>query len=421
MVLDPVCDHAGIIPRRLRQMGGPFEKLAELTNVSVPETLPLRVYADPVNRLYPCHTKEATIASWIYFHTQRGSTPALDARTIDERFSKMADYWGISHLLRQAEEELEKAAGIRSDEDFALVVQYKSGSYRAYPRGSASEIDESARQLTSQWWELPYPWRRSSARRLLDKAAELDMTLCGDAAEALVVHAGLYPLRGYQVGAPLSKLAHKLRHEATDISQSLVRLSETIFKRSEPLDAEMAEKLATALDQTLYECGWMRHADTRFPAERLIYGWHEKAAQQMIDRSTVQLQTGERYPLSELQKVGLSLFTAVDEGLSQELSTDGITLDPNLARRVIPTLPRDLTQLLKRGLADLGIQPVDEKRAAHGNWMRYGRGLKSWQQFMIDTGAEESDDGNFEFSFHPRGGVFDAIKKHREQTHQKAS
>ena len=100
-----------------------FVKEANVENSDSTSELPINVFADRENRLYPCHTKVATWLAQTYFLDNKPSYSEKTAARIQERIDAAAGLWEIKDLCKEAIDRTVATLNPEtlSDDQFALV------------------------------------------------------------------------------------------------------------------------------------------------------------------------------------------------------------------------------------------------------------------------------------------------------------
>jgi hypothetical protein len=157
--------------------------------------LPNEVFADPVNRKFPLHTKAATWLAQAYFSHDRHLYTTQQASTIQAKIEKAAKYWSIDEFTKQARNGVETSMARTppdlSDEDYALVVEQDGHKNPMLPIHNAESVKAAAATLYNMRSKCPYEWRLLAARKILHKAAQLKVGLDNDLSAYMTKAAGL--------------------------------------------------------------------------------------------------------------------------------------------------------------------------------------------------------------------------------------
>lgn len=134
--------------------------------------LPSFSFADRAGRLFPIHTKEATVMSAMCFYGRQYSS-----REIEAALEKAAHTHGVADLLEQFRtifRPLEKKAHA-PEPRYALAYDDGTGTRYFYPITGETELLESARRLTKAAGQerIPLKFVRAAAREMCKRASEL--------------------------------------------------------------------------------------------------------------------------------------------------------------------------------------------------------------------------------------------------------
>lgn len=134
--------------------------------------LPAFSFADRVGRLFPIHTKEATVMSAMCFYGRQYTDPVIEAAL--EKAAHTHEVSGLLDQFRAVFQPLEKKASA-PELRYALAYDDGSGPRYFYPITGETELLASARRLTKAAGEarLPLKFVRSAAREMCKRASEL--------------------------------------------------------------------------------------------------------------------------------------------------------------------------------------------------------------------------------------------------------
>lgn len=332
------------------------------------DTLPDRVFADPVGRRYPCDSPAATWLSAAYYYTKKAGVHPKARPLVEQRLDAYARHWGVTADVAAVRD---KAAALDAaedapppDEDFALVVKAAGGgtAARSLPLTTAVEVKEAAEALLGRRDELRYAVRREAATRILEKAAALGAGLGARADEALERTAG----RG--VAEP-AKVVDFLRKRAAASPDPVVRerytgLASAVARSRNFCNPDNLAKLAEVVDQADRCEGLHRgYGDSlRRPEDVLFETPFTKAASELAGR--VALTTGIVYDRDRLEKVSAEdLRSLFGDEFVRGVSTP-FGLDAEKLAEVLPTLPRPDAELFEAAMAEAGLHPTLAKRAS---------------------------------------------------------
>lgn len=166
-------DERGLVPEFVKQSShiGP-EDVAELND---------RAFADEAARLYPCHTKEATVLSAIYSQAQGDDTPG-----VREKIAAFADAFGVSgevervydcfdRLAAEVQEKQAAADKVEVMQKFALTLVDEDGTeHNMYEISTPGDTALTLRHLDEDFanGRVPMPFMRKIATEVCEAAAE---------------------------------------------------------------------------------------------------------------------------------------------------------------------------------------------------------------------------------------------------------
>lgn len=326
--------------------------------------------ADPTTLSFPCHTPAATWLSKAAFLLKRNSLPQYKVDNIDKRLDYFTQIHGITdsvnHLKEKVasyfsclaqEEQTEKAA---SDDSTELIGN------RAYPIRNPVELNSAVSYYMTYRDYMPYDDRRALAIKILDKAAAFNAKL-GQAQFELEKTAG----NGLcSVNDCLNTLISRIYatkgpgKNYSPLQENLVKLADAIAKNRELVfNSQFRVKLARVIDEfdrhyklkDQYSSVFLRPEEALFGITRDKLAFAEKCV------ATI---TGVVFRPDDLEKIPLDEIRELfGEEVAEELTKDGLKLDPSKAADVIPTLPRDDADAFVQLAEKHGIQPVMETTA----------------------------------------------------------
>lgn len=317
-------------------------------------------FADPVNRLFPMHTKAATWTSAAYLLKRADELDDGYVSRVWERLVDRADLFGIKddliEMTKQAKEasaepELEKEA----DDAFALVIQYADGTKeRHYPLRNSKEVRAADQWFANYRHQLRLEHRRQIARQILKKASQFQVVLrhrdlleksAGLGASARTVVAGHLRKRAYLIQRDYPGLAARLRELADGLELTPQRVDLT--------------KVAEQLDELDAITGLYRRygKGVELPEEVCFAVSHSEMAK--AAEETFSLVTGETYRIQDLAKLDRDVIEKWfgDEIADEATGKDG-RVDPPTFAALASTLPRAEAELFSKMLRQQGIRPV---------------------------------------------------------------
>ena len=145
-------------------------KSASVEEIKEEDSLESKHFANPLDRKFPTHTKEATERSVIYFFGDDAESayPTLEAQ---ERLYKAARFWGVAdhyYTVKNASEKLTEEVPT-ADIEYALNDRL--------PISTEKQIRKSAAALVSQRKKLSFVDRSEAAMNILKAACDMNIDL----------------------------------------------------------------------------------------------------------------------------------------------------------------------------------------------------------------------------------------------------
>ena len=334
------------------------------------ESLPRHVYADPISKLYPCHSGPATYMSALFFADKRAAFDNAAADGIAQRIKAAANYFGIAGLVNELWEKQSAAAGndlsALPDEDFAIVWRTDSGAVeRHWPLRNATEVKYASAHFKKYRDEFAFEDRHKIATKILDKALEFAADT-SPAEGTLDLAAGRGACAAKVASAMIRERAELLRRSHTELSGELVKLAELVD--SNPDDARTEEtrlKLAAVvdnIDRSTHLCRLYGEGLER--PEEVLFAITEKVAADFM-KAHVETTTGNVYQLDDLEKVAVDDYRAwLGDDFADAVSAGGVYLDRDKLAAIVPTLDRGMAGTLDRLLSEKGAAPAVKSAAA---------------------------------------------------------
>ena len=341
-----------------------FVRSAKLTDDKRAAELPQHVFGDPAGRKFPCHTKAATWLAQLYFLEGRHMYPTKRAERIQGRISNAADWWGIGGQTKQAAQAWETkqvaVEGELPDEAYALVVDYEGQKLRRWPVTNQANVKAAAATLYGNRSKFPYDWRLAAARRILTKAAQLQVTdIEPPVREYLTKAAGRGSATPQLAGEAIARRMLMVPKQELAVKTAAAKLAKAVAAMNGVPKPDAMVKLARLVDRLDREHGFYRYYDEaglEMP-EEIFFRLTEKKAQ-AFRNGHVELQTGTIIPLEALTTLDLSKVSGAlgDEFTKAVAAGDSLDVDVEKFARVAATLPRGDAQLLERALASAGLK-----------------------------------------------------------------
>jgi hypothetical protein len=348
-----------------------YVKKASVDEVTTPKENKPTLFADPVRREFPVHSKAATYVSTMFYLNNEDQVNPKYRPMVEDRLDKCAQYWGITadiDELNGKHERLQKNAA--PDSAYAIVFATDSGTKeRRYPLRNALEVKAAAEWFSSNLPQLRQEFlfsdRQTIASKILKKAEDLGVNI-RDEAETLQKSAGLgigSPARISQAIRNRVKAATKLTPGIDVMMDSMAKVVESqapLFFR----DPANMTKLAQTIEQFDREYHLINKYSPGVPSveELLFEHTHEKIAN--LRDNSVQTLSGAVYTNDQFAKLSFSdVKDLFGDDIASEVCT-GLELDPVKFAEVAATLPRPDAVSLDDLMAEKGMHPLT-KDASH--------------------------------------------------------
>ena len=379
--LDQTQDVSGRETHRLTALYTPpdFVKSASQDRLNGAGDMQRHLYADPRNKLYPCHTAPATWMSALWLAEKQANYTEAAAKTIRHNIHKAANFFGISGLVTELEEKV-AANGVADlsrlpDDAFAVVWANESGAVdRHYPLRNATEVKFAAHWFKQYRDAFSFQDRHTIANKILTKAAEFNADT--SAAEGtLELAAGMGACAAKVASDMLRQRAQLLQRTHADLAGELTKLASTIDANPEYGRGESTRlKLAALVDSVdrdahlsrLYDAGGLPRP------EEVLFAITEKVANDFMS-AHVETTTGDVYALEDLEKIAVDdARNWLGDEFADAVSVGGVYMDRDKLAAIVPTLDRGMAATFDRLVADKGLEPA-VKSAAADNLLPLGR------------------------------------------------
>lgn len=336
--------------------------------------LSAKLYADPFNKLYPCHTKAATWLSSLFFlnNKQENKYNSKEASIIEQKIDKFAKYFNVSKEVDQLKIDFKKASSTNldklSDEMFALVFTQDNKKERYYPLRNGNEIKQAAAYIDQYKDVIPLVERQKMAQKILDRAESVGVSFDDDVSEFLDKQAGygvcaasdakdLIQNRIYELKK--SKAPKELITELEKAASHCIEDADTVRQQNN------LSSLAQIIDNLDRSYGFNKKYSAALPRpEDVLFGVTVKAASTVLSDYCT-LTNGKIYKVADFRKIPLNeIRDLMGDEFADEVSVGGLTTSPEKLAEVASTLPRTDVAVLDRILNSVGIKPV-AKEAAH--------------------------------------------------------
>lgn len=371
--LDQTQDISGRETHRLTSLYPPpeFVKSASQDRLAGGENLQRHMYADPLNKLYPCHTGPATWLSALFFEDKRASFTEKQAAEIEERINAAANYFGIAGLVKELRDKV-AAASVTDlanlpDSEFAIVWADQAGNKdRHWPLRNATEVKFAAAHFKAHRDQFTFADRHTIATKILEKAAEYGADT-SEADDTLELAAGRGACAAKVAADMLRGRASLVAHSQKELAAEMTKLAAVVEANPEEARGEALRlKLAAAVDEydratglhRLYDDGGLERP------EEILFAITEKVASDFM-QAHVETTTGNVYNLDDLEKLAEDdVRTWMGDEFADAVTAGGVYLDRDKLAAIVPTLDRGMASTLDRLAAEKGLTPAVKSAAA---------------------------------------------------------
>jgi hypothetical protein len=371
--LDQTQDTSGRETHRLTALFGhpDFVKSASHERTHGDETLQRHMYADPYNKLYPCHSAPATWLSALFFADKQAEFNEKRAEEIQNRIHAAASYFGILGSVQEMEAKVASTnshdVNALSDDQFAIVWSGTDGvKERHWPMRNATEVKYAAAGFAKWRDEFVFEDRNTIAEKILQKAAEHNADI-SEQEHLLALTAG-YGACATKVAAGMLRDRAKLVLRSNQpAAVEMMKLASVVEENPEQArDHETRIKLAAVVDEfdrenhlyRLYDAGGLPRA------EEVLFAVTEKAARDFMSQN-VETTTGNVYALEDLEKLALDdVRNWLGDEFADAVSAGGVFLDRDKLASIVPTLDRGMAASLDRLMQENKMAAVVQTKAA---------------------------------------------------------
>jgi len=371
--LDQTQDISGREAHRLTALfpAPDFVKAASQERLLGGENLQRHLYADPLNKLYPCHSAPATWMSALFFGDKRASFKSDNAAQIEERIDAAASYFGITGLVKELRGKVASSTktdlASLPDSEFAIVWADEAGNKdRHWPLRNATEVKFAAAHFKAHRDQFTFEDRHTIATKILEKAAEYGADT-SEAEDTLELAAGQGACAAKVASDMLRNRAALVMRHSPESAGSMLKLAEVVDRNPEQARThETRLKLASAVDEfdranhldRLYDAGGLPRA------EEVLFAITEKVAADFM-KAHVETTTGNVYNLEDLEKLAEDDVRAwLGDEFADAVTAGGVYLDRDKLAAIVPTLDRGMASTLDRLAAEKGLEPAVKSAAA---------------------------------------------------------
>lgn len=285
------------------------------------EGLPDTAFAWPEKRAFPIFSPEHAILSRVY----RENHPAVPAH-VDVAIKEACDVYGIPDAIF---ERVKIAAPVDNPDDYLLP------DLKRLPVRSAAQVKEAEEKLVREFTKLSMTHRAMACKRLVDKAAQFDVTL----------HPLMHKFAGFTVTSTrvLTDWIEARREAAPEQYKSAFqKLADTTKTLpAEIRDRQTQIKLAETIGELDQMAGLVEHYDRRLPDAMLTVFNTEKIAGAGVDLN------GTFVPTARLASYPSTFYSDVlGDDIVREAADGHGGIDPHRLAAILETLPRDMKNVL---------------------------------------------------------------------------
>lgn len=374
--MDQTRDLSGREQYRLSQLldAPEFVKQAEGLDLCGDDSLNVEVFADPVRRLYPCHTPAATWASTAFFLDKRASFSPRDAAFVEGRLRHYANYHAINHSINQLYEKFAASKTlpeeVLNDDDYALVASggdKHNITIRRYPMRNSAEVKAAAVYLHTHRDHFLFALRRDWADKVLQKAAAFGVDL-GEHADYIERQSG----NGYCTAKVASDMLKDRVNASRKGPGALSEIQGEMLKLAGMLETHpsrihepgMRVKLAGVVDDFDRSTGlWRQYGDKMQRVEDVLF---ELTAEKIASaaKEHISTTTGSLYHLADLEKLSWDqVNNYLGDDFANAVSSNG-KVDIEKAAAIVPTLDRGMAQLFDQMMTAAGYEPAAKEAGA---------------------------------------------------------
>lgn len=286
--------------------------------------LPNACFADTLNRKYRIDSPANALESMSYATKTAGVEPHVIGR-----IKKALDIYGLEAPVP----ELTKEAATFED------VVYILPKYNKLPVKTASDIKLAEQAVLRNSSKLNTSTLAEAASRLVKLAAKNDVELTEDTMQM----AGL-------TQCDLEKTASWIDARGSITGNDVFyKLADRIRGPRGPSSRADLVKLSSAVDQLDSKFGLDKYYNKKLPNPLQTVFSTKVAMSSMIDMGSCSM------PASKLSSLPVTFYSDVlGDDVADEISKDG-TVDPSLLAEVLPTLPKDMKELLVKKVKETGL------------------------------------------------------------------
>ena len=296
-------------------------------------------YADPIEREYPVHTKEAVLLSASYFF---GDNPDdTGPQQVRESLEKAAEFWDVKDEFDGIKQDL---SAVRGQPKYALDMQIGGAVLRHFPWHDKASLEKTAQDFYDNRLNLPYEARCKTAENLLAAQTETGASFSSNITEYIDRCCGFGLVDSHKAAEALLERSHMLRKQSDkqDAIRKLASIVQELTECDDPATTKTAVCAFAAFDE---ETGLARR-----------YGKGLELPENDIVGITVTKHAADTAGIVTLQNGRKIRVGDIDWGKVAEFDpdlADAVNGDLEKAAEVLPTWPRPDADAL---VAMLGLQ-----------------------------------------------------------------
>jgi len=373
-VLDHTQDLSGNETYRLTNLYSPPEFVKAASHDKLhgdPEVLPAHLYADQLNRTYPCHTGPAVWMSTLFFADKKANYKPQEATLIESRIDKAATWFHIKPICDELKTKIAQDSTYDlkqvGDDDFALVYTTDTEKTRHFPLRNGEEVKVASAWFDKYRDEFTFVDRNTIAKKILEKSAQYGVNV--PEADMLAKSAGYGYCSGADIVAMLNNRAALANKSHPTFAVEMRKFAQ-IAVDNPAAARDAAVKIASVVDQfdrqtqlsRMYgEGGLDRPEDVLFQVT-------EKAANDFVD-AHFQLTSGTMYEKAAFDELPLDhVQTWMGSEFADEIAAGGLYVDSEKIASIASTLPRGDAEDFDRmaNAAGVSVFARDKASSAQG-------------------------------------------------------
>jgi len=389
---DQISDAGKIVQHKLKPVFANIKSAHLDYELDPPDNLPATAYANPVDRSFPCHTKQSTLQSAAYLYGQEALgekwTSSVPRATVTARLCKAAGFFGVTASVREIEQAAQEVTVPKSaslnlpDEAFIINETFEGQPVQRFPAVNATTTKQAAEALVRYRSRYPYAWRKKAAKTVLERAMAFECEpLDSEHLITLSTMAGLNYNDPKSAGYALLEMSHRFRGKTA----ASVREAASIVG-SGAVDHEDLDTLCGVMDKSAAELS----PDARPMVEDAIFAPPSTKAASTTPES-VMLTTGNVYDVGSLLQAPQDTYQILGDEVSSAILDNSGAIDADQLAAVLPTLPRPDANVLDTALSAVNIQPRSKEAKRKGADSMFGS-LEDWTDFLAENNSRPTAD-----------------------------